>query len=175
MSKIDPSATPSLPGKSPAKRIFETKAIPGGLTLIAALLIGGCSADRPQADSGFKDSRLTSCPASPNCVSSQASTEDQQVEALRYNGDATQAQSRLLAALKGMERVEIQRADSSYIHAEFRSALFGFVDDVEFLFNPPGMIQVRSASRVGYSDFGVNRKRVEAIRTRFAASGGAGS
>ncbi len=59
--------------------------------------------------------------------------------------------------------------------AEFRSALFGFADDVEFHFDPPGVIQVRSASRIGYSDFGVNRKRVEAIRTRFAASGNAGS
>lgn len=175
MSEIDPSATPSLPGNSPAKRHFETKAIPGGLTLIAALPIGGCSADRPQADSGFKDSRLASCPTSPNCVSSQASAEDQQIEVLRYNGDATQAQGRLLAVLKGMERVKIQRADASNVHAEFRSALFGFVDDVEFHFDPPSVIQVRSASRVGYSDFGVNRNRVEAIHTRFAASRGAGS
>jgi uncharacterized protein (DUF1499 family) len=58
-------------------------------------------------------------------------------------------------------------------HAEFRSALFGFVDDVEFHFDPPGVIQVRSASRVGYSDWGVNQERVETIRTRFAATAGA--
>ena len=173
MSVINPSASSILPGNSPVKRYFETNIIPGGLTLIATLLMGGCSGDRPLSDSGIKDSRLAPCPMSPICVSSQASAENQRVEALRYSGDAAQAQNRLLAVLKGMERVKIQRADAGYVHAEFRSALFGFVDDVEFHFDPPGAIQVRSASRVGYSDFGVNRKRVEAIRTGFAASGGA--
>jgi uncharacterized protein (DUF1499 family) len=142
------------------------------LTLIAALVMSGCSGSRPQANPGLNDSRLAPCPASPNCVSSQASAENQRVEPLRYSGDAAQAQWRLLAVLKGMERMQVQRADAGYVHAEFRSALFGFVDDVEFHFDPPGAIQVRSASRVGYSDFGVNHKRVETIRTRFAAAAG---
>ncbi len=146
-----------------------------GLMLIAAFVMSGCSGDRPQTDSGFKDSRLAPCPTSPNCVSSQASIETQRVEPLRYKGVAVEAKSRLLAVLKDMERAQTESADTNYIHAEFRSALFGFVDDVEFYFDPPGVIQVRSASRVGYSDFGVNRKRVEVIRTRFAASGSSGS
>jgi len=175
MSEIDPSATQNPLSSAPVKRRVEICAIPGGLTLIAALVIGGCSGDRPLANPGLTDRRLAPCPTSPNCVSSQASDENQRVEPLLYSGDPAQAQSRLLAVLKGMERVQIQSANVGYVHAEFRSALFGFVDDVEFRFDPPGVIQMRSASRIGYSDFGVNRKRVEAIRTRFAVSESAGS
>ncbi|HOW77583.1 MAG TPA: DUF1499 domain-containing protein [Candidatus Competibacteraceae bacterium] len=59
---------------------------------------------------------------------------------------------------------------NQYLHVEFRSAVFGFVDDMEFYFSPPGTIQVRSASRTGYSDFGVNRERVETLRTRFSST-----
>jgi uncharacterized protein (DUF1499 family) len=73
----------------------------------------------------------------------------------------------LLGVLNGMERGLIVQSGDAYIHAEFRSAAFGFVDDVEFQFGPPGVIQVRSASRTGYYDFGVNRERVEAIRAQF--------
>jgi uncharacterized protein (DUF1499 family) len=147
----------------------------GKLTLLFALAMGGCSGEIPPANPGLSGSRLAPCPASPNCVSSLASAESQRVEALRFSGDAAQAQSRLLNVLKGMERVHIVRVEETYIHAEFRSALLGFVDDVEFLFDPPGAIQMRSASRLGYSDFGVNRERVAAIRARFAASAEANS
>ena len=140
------------------------------LTLLVALALGGCSGGIAPANTGQNESRLAPCPASPNCVSSLASAESQRVEALRYSGDAAQAQSRLLSVLNGMERVHIVLVKEAYIHAEFRSALLGFVDDVEFLFTPPGAIQMRSASRLGYSDFGVNRERVEAIRARFAAT-----
>jgi len=63
---------------------------------------------------------------------------------------------------------------NQYLHAEFRSAVFGFVDDVEFYVSPPGTLQVRSASRTGYSDFGVNRERVETLRARFTATAEAG-
>lgn len=140
------------------------------MTLLVALAMGGCSGGVPSATMGHNGGRLAPCPASPNCVSSLASAESQRVEALRYSGDAVQAQSRLLSVLKGMERASIMRVEEGYIHAEFRSALFGFVDDVEFLFDAPGAIQMRSASRVGYSDFGVNGERVASIRARFAAT-----
>ena len=69
-----------------------------------------------------------------------------------------------------MERARIVRSADDYLHAEFRSAVFGFVDDMEFYFSPPGTIEVRSASRTGYYDFGVNRERVEAVRARFAST-----
>lgn len=147
---------------------------PSGLAaLIGALalsgILSGCSGGAAPINPGLIAQRLAPCPDTPNCVSSQASEASQRVEALRYSGDAAAAQNQLLIALKGMDRVRIRHADANYIHAEFRSALFGFVDDVTLLFAVPGMIEVRSASRVGYADFGVNRQRVEAIRSRFAA------
>ena len=92
---------------------------------------------------------------------------DQRVAPLRYAGDPAPARARLREVLNGMAQVRIVQSTEDYLHAEFRSAVFGFVDDVEFYFNPPGMIQVRSASRTGYDDFGVNRERVETIRALF--------
>ncbi len=140
------------------------KSILSGLVIIALLSGVGCSGGRPPLNLGVTEGRLAPCPDSPNCVSSQATDADRRVEPLRYEGDSAQARARLLEVLRGMERVQVQRADDDYLHAEFRSAVFGFVDDVEFYFSPPGVIQVRSASRTGYYDFGVNRKRVERIR-----------
>lgn len=147
----------------------------GLAALIGALAFGGCSGGAAPVNSGLIGQQLAPCPDTPNCVSSQADAASQRVEALRYSGDAAAAQNRLLNALKGMERVRIRHADANYIHAEFRSALFGFVDDVTLLFAAPGTIDVRSASRVGHSDFGVNRQRVETLRSRFAAAADAPS
>ena len=145
---------------------------PWMMSLLLITALSGCSGGQHPATIGLIERQLAPCPASPNCVSSQAGAENQRVEVLRYNEDRAQAQVRLLRVLKGMERVTVIRADATYVHVEFRSAFFGFVDDVEFHFDPPGVIQVRSASRVGYSDFGVNRARVAAIRERFATPAG---
>lgn len=142
----------------------------GGLAVVVALVVGGCSGGRPPLNLGVTENGLAPCPGSPNCVSSRTDAADRRVEPLRYDGDAARARVRLLEVLSGMERVRIVRSDDDYIHAEFRSAVFGFVDDVEFHFNPPGAIQVRSASRTGYYDFGMNRARVETIRARFDMS-----
>ena len=144
-----------------------------GLMLVA--LLSACSGGSQRANFALAEGRLAACPASPNCVSSQASAQSQRVDAMRYDGDGTLAQARLLRVLREMARVTVISADASYVHTEFRSVLFGFVDDVEFHFDPPGTIQVRSASRVGYFDFGVNRARVTAIGDRFAALAGAPS
>ena len=135
--------------------------------LLLAVGLSGCSGGRSPVNLGVSDGRLTPCPGSPNCVSSQANAADQRVEPLYYAGEPAVARARLLETLNGMERAQIVRVDEHYLHTEFRSAVLGFVDDVEFLFSPPGVIQVRSASRTGYYDFGVNRERVEAIRVRF--------
>jgi uncharacterized protein (DUF1499 family) len=149
---------------------MRDRLIISGLVLAAAL--GGCSGSRPPANLGVTGGRLAPCPSSPNCVASQAGAESRRVEPLRYQGDPAPARDRLLAVLNGMERVRIVQTDTDYMHAEFTSAVFGFVDDVEFQFDPPGFIQIRSASRAGYYDFGVNRKRVETIRQRFIADDG---
>jgi uncharacterized protein (DUF1499 family) len=160
--------------KDESERIpmLKTRWVPG---LVLVALLSACSGGSQRANTTLAEGQLAPCPESPNCVSSQARAESQRVDAMRHDGDGIQAQARLLRVLRGMARVTVIGDDASYVHAEFRSALLGFVDDVEFHFDPPGTIQVRSASRVGYSDFGVNRARVTAIRDRFATLAGAPS
>ena len=111
---------------------------------------------------------LTPCPASPNCVSSQANDAEHFTEPLRFTGEAIQAWNRLKSALGKESRLTIVEDTGSYLHAEVRSLVFRFVDDIEFVLDSRAdVIQVRSASRTGYSDFGVNRRRVEHIRQVF--------
>lgn len=107
---------------------------------------------------GLVDGRLASCPASPNCVSSETGTDsDKAVEPLPIGVWDT-----IPAALAGMGgKVTVE--EDRYIAAEFKSAVFGFVDDVEFR-KAEDSVQVRSASRVGYSDAGVNAARVAELR-----------
>ena len=148
------------------KKLLVSRCI--GLTLL--IMIQGCSGGRPPLNLGIAEGQLAPCPASPNCVSSEATAADQRVAPLRYAGDPAPARARLREVLNGMAQVRIVQSTEDYLHAEFRSAVFGFVDDLEFYFNPPGMIQVRSASHTGYYDFGVNRERVETIRARFSTT-----
>jgi apolipoprotein D and lipocalin family protein len=112
--------------------------------------------------------KLRPCPDTPNCVSSLAGDQKHFIEPISYEGERTVAQQEMLAVLKSFKRVRMVRIEEDYIHAEFVSSFFKFVDDVEFYFDPAQkLIQVRSASRTGYSDLGVNRRRIEAIRERF--------
>ena len=120
---------------------------------------------------GIVNGRLAPCPNKPNCVSSQAAESDKQhyIEALTYNCEPEQALQRLERAIAGMKRSRVVAREADYWRAEFTSALWRFVDDVEFLFDDNAKrIDIRSASRVGYSDLGVNRKRIEEIRRRFS-------
>jgi uncharacterized protein (DUF1499 family) len=134
--------------------------------LAALVLLAGCAAMRP---SPMTDT-LAACPASPNCVSSQASDAAQRVEPLRYGGDAAVAMRRLRSVVEAMPRARVVAASDTALHAEFTSRLLRFVDDVDCVVDPAaGVIQIRSASRLGYSDLGANRSRVEAIRAAFAA------
>lgn len=125
------------------------------------------SGDRP-SNLGVKNGKLAPCPASANCVSSQSSDAAHKIDPLTYEGTPQEAIGELKAILDNIENAEIITAAENYIYAEFTSKLMGFVDDVEFYFGEePGVIQVRSASRLGESDLGVNRKRIEAIRAQF--------
>ena len=106
----------------------------------------------------------------PNNVSSQADTNDcaHYVAPLKFAGDAAAPFQRLVKLVQAQPRASVVTQDGQYLHAEFRSALMGFVDDVEFLLAPDQMgIHVRSAARLGYSDLGVNPKRVESLRAQF--------
>ncbi len=120
---------------------------------------------------GIVDGRLALCPNKPNCVSSQAAASDKKhfIEALTYSGEPAQARERLDRAIAGMKHARVVVREANYWRAEFTSALWRFVDDVEFLFDDNARrIDIRSASRVGYGDFGVNRRRIEEIRHRFS-------
>ena len=114
--------------------------------------------------------RLAPCPNSPNCVNSQE-TGRSAVAPLAFSDSVPSAFARLQRIVASLPRTRVVEATDSYLHAEVKSRIFGFVDDIEFLIDPlASQVHVRSASRVGYSDFGVNRARVEAIRVRFASS-----
>ncbi|MCY7283687.1 MAG: DUF1499 domain-containing protein [Cyanobacteria bacterium CAN_BIN43] len=118
---------------------------------------------------GVKDGQLTACPGTPNCVSSQASDAEYKVEAIAYTTSASEALAKVKSVVEGMERAAIVTEGSNYLYAEFTSGLMGFVDDVEFYVDDNAkVIHVRSASRLGQSDLGVNRKRVEEIRAKLA-------
>ena len=145
----------------------------GGLEIAGGMASGKCFLTVPRVVRVNLEGRLAPCPGSPNCVSSET-TNEQRVEPLPYDGDAARARIRLLEVLNGMERTRVVQSTGDYVHVEVHSAIFGFVDDVEFYFSPPGIIQVRSASRTGYYDFGVNRERVETLRARFTATAEAG-
>jgi uncharacterized protein (DUF1499 family) len=111
--------------------------------------------------------RFAPCKLTPNCVSSQADPGDavHYVTPIVHRGGAGAALAALRAAILAMPRAHIVHEAPGYLHAEFRSRLMRFVDDVEFAFDATvGVIHVRSASRAGRYDFGVNRARVEAIR-----------
>ena len=108
------------------------------------------------------------CPDSPNCVSSLAENKKYFVEPIPYHGEKAVAQYELLEILRSFKRAHLVTIEENYIHAEFVSFIFRFVDDVEFYFDTAKkLIQVRSASRTGYFDFGVNHRRVEEIRKQF--------
>jgi len=142
---------------------FHPGAIP--IVLLAAIL-SLMSIFLPAGEATYT---LAPCSASPNCVSSQATDAAHLTEPLRFTGEATLAWNRLKSALGTESRLSIVEDTGSYLHAEVRSLVFRFVDDVEFVLDPEaGVIQVRSASRTGYSDFGVNRRRVERIRNVFS-------
>ena len=133
-----------------------------------AALLAGCHGARP-ANLGVRQGRLAPCPASPNCVSSLADDDVHRVAPLPLSGAAAMAIDRLAGIVRSLPRTSVVAATESYLHAEFRSAVFRFVDDVEFLADESaGVIHVRSASRVGTSDLGVNRRRIEALRARWS-------
>ncbi len=119
--------------------------------------------------SGVTDGRLAPCPKSPNCVSSQTDQADKKVEPLRYEGDRQSAKAKLLRVIAEHPSTRVETDDDRYIHVVFTTSLLRFKDDVEFYFaEDEPVIHVRSASRVGYSDLGANRRRVETLRNAFA-------
>ena len=132
--------------------------------LIVIIISSGCG----KHDIGIKNGNLLPCPNSPNCVSSCETDSSHFIEPLAYNGSPENAKTAILSVLDFMSGAKVIVDKKDYIHAECTSTIFRFVDDLEFQFvEGAQVINVRSASRVGYSDLGVNKKRVEEIRKKF--------
>lgn len=133
--------------------------------------MGLFSGSRP-TDLGFTNGKFTAAPSwKPNNVSSTSDPKDDKhyVAPIAYKGDATAAWKSLKGMLKDENRATVVTDKSNYIHAEFKTAMMGYVDDVEFaLDEKAGVIHIRSSSRLGIRDFGVNRERVERIRAAMA-------
>ncbi len=129
-------------------------------------------AGRRPDDLGVTDGRLAPPKRTPNCVSSQADPSDAEhyIAPIAFRGTAAEAMAAARRAVESMERATIVREAPGYLYAEFRSRLLGYVDDVELYFDEKAAaFHVRSASRLGRRDFGVNRERVEALRRLIAA------
>jgi uncharacterized protein (DUF1499 family) len=127
-----------------------------------------CAGTRP-SNLGIKSGRLTPCPSSPNCVSSDDADAAHSVSAFALAVPPRDAWSAAHSIVAGLPRTKIITETDDYLHAECTSAVFGFVDDVELHLRPAqGVIAVRSAARLGHSDLGVNRRRVERLRSLLA-------
>jgi uncharacterized protein (DUF1499 family) len=127
----------------------------------------GCSGVRPR-DLGLRAGVLRPCPDTPNCVSSEGgSRESQRVVPLAAPGGPAEM-SRLATLIEAWPRTAVITNTGTYLHAEFTSLVWRFVDDVEFRYDSAaGVIHVRSASRIGRGDLGANRKRVEGLRAKW--------
>lgn len=155
----------------------------GGLVVLAGVGMGGglvyLSRNQPPdagVAHGVQDGRLAACPATPNCVSTQAPENDRRhyAEPIRYAGTVDEARDRVEEWLAAQENVRRVRDDRNYLRVVFRSRVFGFQDDFEVLLQQPGdakeegngavIVHVRSAARVGQGDMGVNRSRYESLR-----------
>lgn len=125
----------------------------------------GC-AGAPPHNLGAREGLLAPCPNSPNCVSSQTENERHRIAPLAFSGDPSAALARLKQVLSGRSDTTIKDDLPDYLRVELRTMLF--VDDGEFLLDRTNeVIHVRSASRLGYSDLGKNRSRLEEIRRQF--------
>lgn len=135
-------------------------------TIIAFLT--GCMHEIPKL--GVENNRLKPCPKTPNCVASHPDTpESQSIPPFLYSAEQTIAYEQMEALLTSREdAIVISREHAHYLRADFRTPLMGFIDDVEFYFQVPGVVAVRSASRIGYSDLGKNRRRLEELRQEFS-------
>lgn len=131
-------------------------------TFVAARLVA------PQHPLGVRDGALAPCPPSPNCVTTGQGTPDQQMQPLQYSGTPDAARAALVAAVQATGGT-IVTEQPDYIHALYRSPTMGFPDDIEFYLPPTGgTVAFRAGARMGRSDLGVNRARMEAIGQVFA-------
>jgi uncharacterized protein (DUF1499 family) len=158
--------------------ILKWLAVAVVVLVLAVALAGqlGLLRGRMPADLGARDGRLKPPSMTPNSVSSQAVLYPEhpmrdyaRIEPIALQGSGPQTIERIRRVVEAMDGAKVVQANSGYLYAQFTSRMLKFVDDTEFWFDPQaGVIQVRSASRLGRKDFGVNRVRVEAIRAQLS-------
>jgi uncharacterized protein (DUF1499 family) len=154
-----------------SKPIGSYLAIAIGLILAFLIWNNHLLAGTAPTNIGIDRGQLTGCPSTPNCVNSQAQTNDIEhaIPPIQLSGDIPTTIAKLKQVISSMTRTTIVKETNNYLYVEFASKLMGFVDDVEFYLDDGSKtIQVRSASRLGESDLGVNRQRIEEIRTLLA-------
>jgi uncharacterized protein (DUF1499 family) len=133
---------------------------------LVALLPLPLAATVPPAD------RLAPCPGTPNCVSTTTADASKRMAPWPFTGPADAVPARLVAIVRAEPRTAIVQQADGYVRATFTSRLFRFVDDVEFVVDPAArLVHFRSASRIGESDLGVNRRRMERLARAFTAGG----
>ncbi len=116
---------------------------------------------------GMTDGKLLPCPRRPNCVSSEDDAGSARIEPLAFTGTRGAAWECLKRAIQGIGGA-IEFESDEYIWAVFKTTVFRFIDDMEFRIDPRNhVVHLRSASRIGYYDFGVNHRRTEPLRQRF--------
>lgn len=139
-------------------------------SIVGFSLLGACS-NMPdaKANSAAIPTHIKPCADSPpRCVSTESQTPDRHMAPLQFRDSRKVAQERLREIVKRIPRATITQDVPGYLAVEVKSELMGFTDDVEFLFDAKeNIVRFRSSSRVGYYDFGVNRKRMEAITSEF--------
>lgn len=121
--------------------------------------------NQPPGGLGIVDGQLAACPDSPNCVSTFSVSTEHQMDPIPFPGSTDHLVEKLKSIVGQLPRTRVVRQTDNYLHVECRSFWFRFVDDVEFLIDAEQkLIHFRSASRVGYSDLGVNRRRMETLQ-----------
>ncbi len=141
------------------------------ICLLATFFALSCSGSRPER-ADVDSAELPPCPDSPNCVSSDETRESHRVPPLELTVPASEGWPAAIEVVSQLPRTEILSQTNTYLHAECSSAIMRFVDDLELRLHPGrNQIAIRSASRIGYGDLGVNRDRVETIRAALVERG----
>jgi uncharacterized protein (DUF1499 family) len=139
---------------------------------LMTVLLSSCSGTRPTEQLGLVNKRLHPCPDSPNCVSTSETAPDQQILPFELQIEAQEAWVIIVDTVTALPRTRIVYVTDNYLHAECLSAVFGFVDDLELHLQPEHQqVSIRSAARLGYYDFGVNRKRAKKLRSELISAG----
>jgi len=149
------------------KKMLKVSIVP----LMFATILWGCSG-KPAERQKIESSDFLDCPDTPNCVSSLAKNPKYRVEPFNFKKDSNTSWDIVIKTIELLPRTKVVSADNSDIHAECKSMIFRFVDDLTLHLTPStGIIHIRSASRIGYSDLGVNRRRVENLRKKLQQNG----